>query len=69
MYITTYGMAMRLEKLQKMQWNCVILDKAQAIKKKPAMQRIALTGTSIENDLGDLWSLFDFLNKGLLGSS
>ncbi len=80
LYITTYGMALRLEKLQESQWDCVILDEAQAIKnplakqtraikKIPAMQRIALTGTPIENDLGNLWSLFDFLNKGLLGSS
>ncbi len=80
LYITTYGMAMRLEKLADRNWNCLILDEAQAIKnpgtkqtrtikKIPAMQRIALTGTLIENDLTNLWSLFDFLNKGLLGTS
>lgn len=41
----------------------------RAIKKIPAMHKIAMTGTPIENDLTNLWSLFDFLNKGLLGSS
>ena len=78
--ITTYGMAMRLKPLQGRQWDCVILDEAQAIKnpltkqtreikKLPARMRIAMTGTPIENDLTNLWSLFDFLNKGLLGTS
>ncbi len=78
--ITTYGMAMRLKPLQQIQWDCVVLDEAQAIKnpltkqtreikKLPARMRIAMTGTPIENDLTNLWSLFDFLNKGLLGSS
>ena len=78
--ITTYNMAMRLEKLQKIKWDGVFLDEAQAIKnpltkktkavkKIPAKIRVALTGTPIENDLGNLWSLFDFLNHGLLGSS
>ncbi len=78
--ITTYGMAARMESLQQMPWECLILDEAQAIKnpttkqtravkKIPARMRIAMTGTPIENDLTNLWSLFDFLNKGLLGSS
>jgi len=78
--ITTYGMAMRLKPLQQRQWDCVILDEAQAIKnpltkqtreikKLSARMRIAMTGTPIENDLTNLWSLFDFLNKGLLGTS
>ncbi|MDE7245838.1 MAG: DEAD/DEAH box helicase [Oscillospiraceae bacterium] len=78
--ITTYGLAMRLRPLQERQWDCVILDEAQAIKnpltkqtreikKLPAQMRIAITGTPIENDLTNLWSLFDFLNKGLLGTS
>lgn len=78
--ITTYGMAARIPALQKETWDCVILDEAQAIKnpaskqtreikKLPARMRIALTGTPIENDLTNLWSLFDFLNKGLLGTS
>lgn len=78
--ITTYGMAVRLESLEKIQWDCLILDEAQAIKNPLTKQtkrvkalqskmRIAMTGTPIENDLTNLWSLFDFLNKGLLGSS
>ena len=78
--ITTYGMVARIEKLQKITWNCLILDEAQAIKNPttkqtrnikqiPTRMRIAMTGTPIENDLTNLWSLFDFLNKGLLGSS
>jgi non-specific serine/threonine protein kinase len=78
--ITTYGMASRIEGLQEHEWDCLILDEAQAIKnpgtkqtlaikKIPARMRIALTGTPIENDLFNLWSIFDFLNKGLLGTS
>jgi non-specific serine/threonine protein kinase len=77
--VTTYGMAVRLEILQKKQWDILILDEAQAIKnpgtkqtkqikKLSANMRIAMTGTPIENRLSDLWSLFDFLNQGLLGS-
>ena len=56
------------------------LDEAQAIKNPGAKQtkavkqlgadaRIALTGTPIENRLGDLWSIFDFINPGLMGST
>ena len=78
--ITTYGMTIRLEGLRKCRWDCVILDEAQAIKNPLTRQtktvkmlesrmRIAMTGTPIENDLTNLWSLFDFLNKGLLGSA
>ena len=78
--ITTYGMALRMEKLQYETFDYLILDEAQAIKNPGAKQtrgvkklmahhRIAMTGTPIENDLTNLWSLFDFLNKGLLGTS
>ena len=78
--ITTYGIAARMEALQDVTWDCLILDEAQAIKNPgtkqtraikaiPAQQKIAMTGTPIENDLTNLWSLFDFLNKGLLGTS
>ena len=78
--ITTYGMAMRIPALQNVTWDCLILDEAQAIKnpmtkqtreikKIPTRMRVAMTGTPIENDLTNLWSLFDFLNKGLLGTS
>ena len=62
------------------EWNLAVLDEAQAIKNPGAKQthaakklaaraRIALTGTPIENRLGDLWSIFDFCNPGLLGSA
>ena len=78
--ITTYGMVTRIKELQEVQWECVILDEAQAIKnpltrqtkeikKLSSRMRIAMTGTPIENELANLWSLFDFLNKGLLGTS
>ncbi len=78
--ITTYGMAARIAALQKRKWYCVILDEAQniknpgtkqtrEIKKIQAEKRIVMTGTPIENDLTNLWSIFDFLNKGLLGTS
>ena len=67
------------EWLKEFNWNYLILDEAQAIKNPITAQaksikllkcknKIALTGTPIENNLGDLWSLFDFLNPGLLGS-
>ncbi len=78
--ITTYGMVARLEWLKQRPWQWVILDEAQAIKNPSARQtravkqlrglaRVALTGTPVENRLGDLWSIFDFLNPGLLGSA
>ncbi len=78
--ITTYGTVMRLDCLRDFEWRNLILDEAQAIKNPSTKQtkavkalharwRLALTGTPVENRLGDLWSLFDFLNPGLLGSS
>ncbi len=78
--ITTYGMTMRIPELAGRKWDCIILDEAQAIKNPLTKQtravkqlssrmKIAMTGTPIENDLTNLWSLFDFLNKGLLGSA
>ncbi|MDR1603359.1 MAG: DEAD/DEAH box helicase [Gracilibacteraceae bacterium] len=78
--ITTYGMAPRLEFLQAYRWDALILDEAQAIKNPATKQtkavkqlkagfKIALTGTPIENRLSDLWSLFDFLNAGFLGTA
>ena len=78
--VTTYSMMSRQEWLREINWNIIILDEAQAIKnhstrqskaskKLTANSRIALTGTPVENRLGDLWSLFDFLNPGLLGSA
>ena len=76
--LTTYGLLQRSEALQLADWDLAVLDEAQAIKNPATAQarcvkklrahvRLALTGTPVENRLGDLWSLFDFLNPGLLG--
>jgi non-specific serine/threonine protein kinase len=78
--ITTYSMVQRHAWLHAYVWRHVILDEAQAIKNPGTKQaravkelkagnRIAMTGTPVENRLSDLWSLFDFLNPGLLGSA
>lgn len=78
--VTTYGMLQRQAWLTDMNWHLVILDEAQAIKNPTSEQtklaktlkghaKIALTGTPIENRLGDLWSLYDFICPGLLGTS
>ncbi len=79
MVLTTYSILRRQDWIIEQHWNSVILDEAQAIKNPNAKQtrtikllkanaRIALTGTPVENRVGDLWSLFDFLSPGLLGS-
>jgi non-specific serine/threonine protein kinase len=76
---TTYGLARRQEWLGGVSWGLVVLDEAQAIKNASSAQarsvkrlrgrsRIVLTGTPVENHLGDLWSLFDFCSPGLLGT-
>ena len=78
--ITTYGMLVRDDWMKRHRWRLVILDEAQAIKNSGTKQsravkeltadsRIAMTGTPVENRLSDLWSLFDFLNPGLLGTA
>ena len=78
--ITSYGSLLRLPTLTETAWRFAILDEAQAIKNPNAKQtkaakalqakaRIALTGTPVENHLGDLWSIFDFINPGLLGNA
>jgi superfamily II DNA or RNA helicase len=78
--ITSYGFLARAPWLGTTPWHVVVIDEAQAIKNPAAKQtrtvkelkaatRIALTGTPIENRLGDLWSIFDFINPGLLGSA
>ena len=77
--ITTYGTAVRdMDQLSELSWGKVIIDEAQVIK-NPAAEtsqqlrrlnartRLALTGTPIENGLGDLWSIMDWANPGLLG--
>ncbi len=77
--ITTYAvMRLSFAELSQQTWETLILDEAQTIKNPdsqvaraayelPARRRIALTGTPVENRLTDLWSLFHFLNRGLLG--
>jgi non-specific serine/threonine protein kinase len=78
--VTSYGSLLRIPWLMESAWNLVVLDEAQAIKNPAAKQtravkrlnarsRLALTGTPVENRLGDLWSIFDFINPGLLGSA
>ncbi|MEI7728791.1 MAG: DEAD/DEAH box helicase [Verrucomicrobiota bacterium] len=78
--ITTYGMLNRQEDMLKEKWDLAILDEAQAIKNPgtkqtravkaiQAVSRFALTGTPVENRAADLWSIFDFLNPGLLGNA
>ncbi|HLM98518.1 MAG TPA: DEAD/DEAH box helicase [Bryobacteraceae bacterium] len=78
--ITSYGSLLRVPWIAEVAWRLVVLDEAQAIKNPDTKQtrtakglnaraRFALTGTPIENRLGDLWSIFDFVNPGLLGSS
>ncbi|MDR9857031.1 DEAD/DEAH box helicase [Paenibacillus sp. VCA1] len=78
--LTSYATATLDQKLlQGMTWESLCLDEAQNIKNAqtkqstavrsfPARHRIALTGTPIENRLSELWSLYDFMNPGYLGS-
>ena len=79
--ITTYGhLRADLEIMKKYEWGMLIIDEAQSIKNPATAQskaikslvtpcKIAMTGTPIENRLSELWSIFDFINKGYLGSS
>jgi len=78
--ITSYGSLLRIPWIAEASWRLVVVDEAQAIKNPDAKQtriakklkaqaKFALTGTPVENRIGDLWSIFDFINPGLLGSS
>ena len=79
--ITTYGTLRRdILHFKEVPFDCVILDEAQTVKNSGSQvakasrlligrRRLALTGTPIENHLGDLCSIFDFLNPGMLGRS
>ena len=79
MVLSSYGLLHRdLPSLQGVEWAAVILDEAQNIKNAETKQaraaralraerRIALTGTPVENNIGDLWSIQEFLNPGFLG--
>ena len=79
MVITSYGLAQRDEFLSGVRWRGVVLDEAQnaknpqtkqsaAVRRLDADYRFALTGTPVENHLGDLWSIMEFLNPGFLGT-
>jgi len=79
--LTTYHLAGRDgEDLRQIEWSSIILDEAQYIKnyrtkqaqsvmKLNAPHRIAMTGTPVENRLSELWSIFQFLNPGYLGTA
>jgi SNF2 family DNA or RNA helicase len=79
--LTTYGTLRRdISLLKEIPFEYVVLDEAQTIKNAgsqiakasrllTARHRLALSGTPIENNLGDLWSIFEFLNPGMLGRS
>lgn len=78
--LTSYALMQRdIKTLKQVQWSSVVLDEAQNIKNPSTKQaqaarsldsdhRIALTGTPVENRLSELWSIFQFLNRGYLGS-
>jgi superfamily II DNA or RNA helicase len=79
--LTTYGTLRRdILRLQEVAFDYVILDESQAVKNANTesakavrllrgANRLALSGTPIENHLGELWSLFEFLNPGMLGAA
>jgi len=79
-FITTYGLLRNdVDKFNDKQWDMVIIDEAQNIKNPDTSQSIAvksiktrtyiaMTGTPVENRLSELWSIFDFTNKGYLGN-
>ena len=78
--VSSYGLLQRdLRFLRGVRWSGVVLDEAQNIKNPETKQakaarsleadyRIALSGTPVENNVGDLWSIMEFLNPGFLGS-
>jgi superfamily II DNA or RNA helicase len=79
--VTTYGTLRRdIVDLRETEFDYVVLDEAQSIKNAAsqaakacrllrARHRLALTGTPVENHIGELWSIFEFLNPGQLGSA
>ncbi len=77
--ITSYAMLLRQKKLTEPEFPVIVLDEAQQIKNAASQisrtvrslkspRRLVMTGTPVENGLSDLWSLFDFIAPGLLGS-
>ena len=79
--LTTYGTMLRdITQLAEIEFDYVVLDEAQAVKNSATASakavrllrgrhRLALSGTPVENHLGELWSLFEFLNPGMLGEA
>lgn len=77
--ITTYGILLSIQdNITKKKWNVACLDEAHIIKNRGAKtsaaamkikadNRVMLTGTPVQNHLGELWSLFQFVNPGMLG--
>jgi superfamily II DNA or RNA helicase len=76
--VTTYALLTRDAALRERPWHVVVLDEAQAIKNPKAKvtraaaelsanQRLCMTGTPVENHLGELWSIMSFAMPGLLG--
>ncbi len=80
MLVSSYGLLQRdIDVIGKIKWGAVILDEAQNIKNSNTKQskaarsidtrcKFALTGTPVENNIGDLWSIMEFLNPGILGN-
>jgi len=78
--VTSYDIATRdVESLGRVEWDRLLLDEAQDVKNPTtkrarslrllrARRRVAMTGTPIENRLGELWAIMDIVNPGLLGS-
>ena len=78
--LTTYAiLRIDIEEFKKHNWDLIVIDEAQNIKNPSTSQtqavksikadmKIAMTGTPVENRLSELWSIFDFINKGYLGS-
>ena len=79
--LTTYGTVRRdILRLKEIEFDYLVLDEAQAVKNASTesakavrllrgRHRLALSGTPVENHLGELWSLFEFLNPGMLGAA
>lgn len=77
--VTSYALAARDAFIREFPWSGIVIDEAQNIKNPDTAQsrtiremnggwRIALSGTPVENNIGDLWSQMEFLNPGILGS-
>ena len=78
--ITSYGLILQdIDFLKDIYWNVVVLDEAQMVKNSGTLRsksikllqsksRVALSGTPVENHVGELWNIFDFLNPGFLGT-